>query len=113
MLLSGSLAPALRTGALVGMIELREAQSAPRQRQPSAVREPWSASAGVSRAARSTSPTSARAPSNGPRGGELAIVVGATRGQTSGPYDTGRVALRARRVRAPRARDREPRKGQL
>ena len=39
MLLSGSLAPALRTGALVGMIELREAQSAPRQRQPSAVRE--------------------------------------------------------------------------
>ena len=84
MLLSGSLAPALRTGALVGMIELREAQSAPRQRQPSAVREPWSASAGVSRAARSTSPTSARAPSNGPRGGELAIVVGATRGQTLG-----------------------------
>ena len=77
MLLSGSLVPALRTGALVGTIELREAQSALRQQQPSAVREPWSASAGVSRAglALDHSPTSARAPSNGPQGGELAIAV--------------------------------------
>ena len=39
-LVSGSLAPAPRTCAAVGTIELSVAQSAPRQRQPSAVRKP-------------------------------------------------------------------------
>ena len=34
------------------MIELSAVQTAPRQRQPSAVRQPWSPSAGVSRGAR-------------------------------------------------------------
>ena len=52
MLVSGSLASAPRTCAAVGTIELSVAQSAPRQRQPSAVRKPWSPSAGVSRGAR-------------------------------------------------------------
>ena len=66
MLVSGSLAPAPRVGAVVGTLELREEQSAPRPRQPSAVRKPCTASPGVKREARSTSPTSARAPSNGP-----------------------------------------------
>ena len=64
--LSGSLAPAPRTGAAVERIELREALSTPRQRQPSAVRKPCTAIPGVKRKARLTSPTSAQAHSNGP-----------------------------------------------
>lgn len=52
MLSTGLLAPAPRAGAVVGTIELREAQSAPRQRQPSAMRKPWPMSGGVSRRAR-------------------------------------------------------------
>ena len=52
MCLSGSLAPAPRACVAVGMIELSAVQTAPRQRQPSAVRQPWSPSAGVSRGAR-------------------------------------------------------------
>ena len=52
MLLSGSVALAPRVGAVVGTIDLREEQSAPRQRQPSAVRKPWPTSAGVTRGAR-------------------------------------------------------------
>ena len=47
MLLSGSLAPASRTCAAVGRKELREAQSAPRQRHPSAERKPRTPSASM------------------------------------------------------------------
>ena len=88
--LSGSLAPAPRTCAAVGRIELREALSTPRQRQPSVVHKPCTASPGVKREARSTSPTSARAHSNALLGGELAIVPGGPEGPTSGRYERSR-----------------------
>ena len=74
MCLSGSPAPTPRTGTAVGRIELREAQSAPRQRKPSAVH---TVKSGVARATRHsfrtynlTPPTHAHkwAPTCDPRG---------------------------------------------
>ena len=56
----GGASTACRRGGCVGTIDLREEQSAPRQRQPSAVRKPWPTSAGVTRGARAAHAYGAR-----------------------------------------------------
>ena len=97
MLVSGSLAPAPRVGAVVGTLELREEQSAPRRHSPrhsAAETSPRARCASRAPPRARASKTEERGSLDQPnertsalkraRGGELAIVPGGPGGPTSG-----------------------------